>query len=63
MPLYAVFRVNVDFLAHLQKHLSNKNWKMLLAGFQKGVDSFHKFVQEGRSSLSYVDSVAFGLIT
>ena len=49
MPLYADFQVNVDFLAHLQKHLSNKNWKMLLAGFQKGVDSFHKFVQEGRS--------------
>ncbi|KAL4625562.1 hypothetical protein ACB092_05G035400 [Castanea dentata] len=58
-PLYKEFedlfsktfsmKVNVDFLAHLQKHLSNKNWKMLLAGFQKGVDSFHKFVQEGRS--------------
>lgn len=49
MPLYADFQVNVDFLAHLQKHLSNKNWKMLLVGFQKGVDSFHKFVQEGKS--------------
>ncbi len=49
MPLYADFQVNVDFLAHLQKHLIDKNWKMLLAGFQKGVDYFHKFVQEGRS--------------
>lgn len=49
MLLYADFQVNVDFLAHLQKHLTDKNWKMLLAGFQKGVDSFRNLVQEGRS--------------
>ncbi|KAG7997478.1 hypothetical protein I3843_01G213100 [Carya illinoinensis] len=58
-PLYKEFedlfsktfsmKVNVDFLAHLQKHLTDKNWKMLLAGFQKGVDSFRNLVQEGRS--------------
>jgi len=42
-------QVNVDFLARLQKHLSSKNWNMLLAGFQKGVDSFQKLVQEERS--------------
>lgn len=46
---YAYFQVNIDFLTRLQRHLSDKNWKMLIAGFQKGVDSFQKLVQEGIS--------------
>ncbi|KAM7483877.1 hypothetical protein LguiB_008460 [Lonicera macranthoides] len=37
---------NEDFLARLKKFLSDKNWKMLLSGFQKGVQ---KIVEIGRS--------------
>lgn len=54
LPLYKEFeylfskicstKVNEDFLAHLQKHLIDKNWKMLLNGFKKGLGFFRKLV-------------------
>lgn len=43
-------QVNGEFLAHLQKHFGDKNWKMLLAGFEKGVKFFKKSVEAGRAS-------------
>ncbi|KAE8646507.1 midasin [Cucumis sativus] len=43
-------KVNVEFLAHLQKHFGDKNWKMLLSGFEKGVKFFKKSVEVGRAS-------------
>ncbi|XP_038899709.1 midasin isoform X2 [Benincasa hispida] len=43
-------KVNGEFLAHLQKHFGDKNWKMLLAGFEKGVKFFKKSVEAGRAS-------------
>lgn len=43
-------QVNVEFLAHLQKYFGDKNWKMLLAGFEKGVKFFKKSVEVGRAS-------------
>ncbi|XP_022152480.1 midasin isoform X2 [Momordica charantia] len=43
-------KVNGDFLARLQKHFGDKNWKMLLAGFEKGVKFFKRSIVVGRSS-------------
>lgn len=47
---YFNIQVNGDFLARLQKHFGDKNWKMLLAGFEKGVKFFKKSVEAGRAS-------------
>ncbi|KAK9282633.1 hypothetical protein L1049_010852 [Liquidambar formosana] len=59
VPLYKEFevlfsktfsvKVNGDFVARLQKYLSDKNWKMLLSGFQKGVDFYRKSAEARRS--------------
>ncbi|KAG7014001.1 Midasin [Cucurbita argyrosperma subsp. argyrosperma] len=43
-------KVNGDFLTRLQKHFGDKNWKMLLTGFEKGVKFFKKSVEAGRAS-------------
>uniref|UniRef100_F6HXY6 Midasin n=2 Tax=Vitis vinifera TaxID=29760 RepID=F6HXY6_VITVI len=40
---------NGEFLARLQHHLSDKNWKMLMTGFKKGVDFFRKSAEIGKS--------------
>ncbi|XP_048323691.2 midasin isoform X2 [Ziziphus jujuba] len=58
-PLYKEFedlfsktfsvKANFDFLSRLQKYLTDKKWKMLLRGFQKGFDFFQRSVEEGRS--------------
>ncbi|XP_056176640.1 midasin isoform X2 [Syzygium oleosum] len=50
IPLYKEFeelfsktfsaKVNLTFLDSLRKHLSDKNWKVLLNGMHKGVDAF-----------------------
>ncbi|KAL5579519.1 hypothetical protein UlMin_011961 [Ulmus minor] len=40
---------NKKFLFRLQKHLIDKEWKMLLKGFQKGVETFRKSVENGLS--------------
>lgn len=40
---------NVDFLAHLQKFLIDKNWEMLLKGFQKGVEKSVELIRMGPS--------------
>lgn len=47
---YVNIQVNGDFLARLQKHFGDKNWKMLLAGFEKGVKFFKRSIVVGRSS-------------
>ncbi|KAK6125035.1 hypothetical protein DH2020_041213 [Rehmannia glutinosa] len=57
IPLYQEFenlftntfssKDNERFLIHLRKFLSDKNWKMLLSGFQKGI---RKIVEIGKSS-------------
>lgn len=39
---------NIEFLERLKKYLIDKNWKMLLSGFQKGI---RKIVEIGRSEL------------
>lgn len=56
IPLYKEFenlfattfssKENGDFLVHLRKFVSEKNWKKLLGGFQKGV---RKIIEIGRS--------------
>ncbi|PHT84114.1 hypothetical protein T459_12557 [Capsicum annuum] len=56
IPLYKEFenlftatfssKENGDFLVRLRKFVSEKNWKMLLGGFQKGV---RKIIEIGRS--------------
>ncbi|KAL0415065.1 UNVERIFIED_CONTAM: Midasin, partial [Sesamum latifolium] len=57
IPLYQEFenlftntfssKDNEGFLTHLRKFLTDKNWKMLLSGFQKGI---RKIVEIGKSS-------------
>ncbi|KAK4427378.1 Midasin [Sesamum alatum] len=57
IPLYQEFenlftntfssKDNEGFLTHLRKYLTDKNWKMLLSGFQKGI---RKIVEIGKSS-------------
>ncbi|KAL8480046.1 hypothetical protein ACS0TY_026830 [Phlomoides rotata] len=57
IPLYQEFedlfsntfssKDNVVYLSHLRKFLTDKNWKMLLSGFQKGI---RKIVEIGKSS-------------
>ncbi|KAI3455601.1 hypothetical protein Pfo_012264 [Paulownia fortunei] len=57
IPLYQEFenlftntfssKDNEGFLIHLRKFLTDKNWKMLLSGFQKGI---RKIVEIGKSS-------------
>lgn len=42
-----LLQANSDFLFRLQKHYTEKKWKSLLSGFQKGVDFFQKSVQKG----------------
>lgn len=44
-----LFQTNPDVLPQLQKHLTDKNWKRLLRGFQKYINIFQKAVEEGRS--------------
>ena len=46
---YLDFQDNGEFLARLQHHLSDKNWKMLMTGFKKGVDFFRKSAEIGKS--------------
>ncbi|XP_028795373.1 midasin [Neltuma alba] len=36
---------NMNFLTQLEKYLTEKKWKMLLKGFRRGVDIFHKSVE------------------
>ncbi|KAK4741715.1 hypothetical protein SAY87_025303 [Trapa incisa] len=55
MPLYKEFEelfsktfsstANTDFIVCLQKLLSDKNWKRLLNGLRKGVESFRKYME------------------
>ena len=48
---YLDFQDNGEFLARLQHHLSDKNWKMLMTGFKKGVNFFQKSAEIGKSGL------------
>ena len=47
---YLDFQDNGEFLARLHFHLSEKNWKMLVNGFKKGVDIFRKLTEMKKSS-------------
>lgn len=46
---YLDFQDNKEFLARLHHHLSEKNWKMLMNGFKKGVAFFRKSTEMRKS--------------
>lgn len=37
---------NPEYLTRIQKYLSDRNWRMLLAGFQKGVEFYQRLYEE-----------------